>query len=56
MALDRTPSGAFCGCATQSGDPYIADRTASSGLFYEGQKMVDEESSSALVHMRDELS
>jgi len=34
---------------------YIAERTASPGLFYDGQKMMDENDTSALVYMRDQL-
>lgn len=34
---------------------YIADRTASPGLFFDGQKMTDEDDTSATVFMRDQL-
>ena len=36
-------------------DQYIADRTASPGLFFDGQKMTDEDNTSATVFMRDQL-
>jgi len=36
-------------------DEYIADRRAFPGLFYDGQKMTDEQHTSAVVYMRDQL-
>lgn len=36
-------------------EQYVAERTASPGLFYDGQKMTDENDTSALVYMRDQL-